>query len=266
MNARGYGVATAAFLFLLTAPTVAGQSPEAPVLLRMVPPKGQVSRYVFSMQTDVDSPMVPASGPLMTMRFFQTQTVLDVAGEVIRYRTTIDSTTMTTAMPGMDMLPDLAESAFTTEIGTRGEQLGVTDSEGFPDVPGFNMEDFLQDASYFVLPDQVISPGDSWTQGAPMSLPMGPAGSVAAEVEMTHTFVSLEGTFATISFQGPIEMEMDMGGMGVTATGTITGTMVVDLAEGRYQSQVSQTSLDIDMGAMAMKSTTTTTLELLPDP
>ena len=266
MNARWYGVATAAALSLLTAPTVAGQSPQAPVLLRLAPPEGQVSRYAFSMQTDVDSPMIPASGPLMTMRFFQTQTVLDGAGEVIRYRTTIDSTTMTTAMPGMDMLPDLAGSAFTTETDTRGAQLEVTDSEGLPDVPGFNMEDFLQESSYFVLPAEQVSPGDSWTQGAPMSLPMGPTGSVSAEVVMTHTFVSLEGGFATISFQGPIEMEMDMGGMGASATGRITGTMVVDLAEGRYQSQTSQTSLDIDMGAMTMESTTTTTLELLPDP
>lgn len=268
MNARGHRVATAVVLSLLTAPALTGQSPQAPVLLRLVPPEGQVSRYSLSVEMEMDNPMMPSSGPLMTMLFVQTQTVLGVEDELIRYRSTIDSTAMTMAMPmpGMDMLPDFSGSSFTTEMDTRGRMLGIVDSEGWPDVAGFDLESVFPESSYFVLPEEEVSPGASWTQDAPMSLAMGPAGSVSVEVAMNHTFVSLEGSLATISFEGPLDMEMDMAGMGVTASGTMTGSMVVDLAEGRFQSQSSQTALDMDMGAMTMKMISTTTMELIPDP
>ena len=82
MNAGWHRVATAKAISLLTALSLSGQNPQAPVLLRMVPPEGQVSRYAMSMQTDVDSPMAPSSGPVMTMRIQQTQTVLGVEDEV----------------------------------------------------------------------------------------------------------------------------------------------------------------------------------------
>ena len=270
MNARGYGVTTATVLSLLTAPTVAGQSPQAPVLLRLAPPEGQVSRYSLTVETEMDNPMMPSSGPLMTMRLLQTQTIVGVEDEVIRYQTTVDSMTITTAMPGMDMLPDFAGSSFTTEIDTRGRPLGAMDAEGLPDAPGVDVESlfqsFFQDSSPFALPEEEVSPGHSWTHDAPLNLPMGLGGSGSAAVATTYTFVSLEGSFATLSYEGPIDMEMDMAGMGVTATGTMTGTMVVNLAEGRYQSHSSQVSLDMDMGAMTMKMTMTSTMELLPDP
>lgn len=151
------------------------------------------------------------------------------------------------------------------EMDTRGRLVGIVDSEGWPEVAGFDPESMFREMSYFVLPEEEVGAGDSWTQDAPMSLPMGPAGSMSIEVAMTYTFVSLEGSFATISFEGPLDMEMDMAGMGVTATGTMTGTMIVDLAEGRFQSQSSQTDLDMDMGAMTMKMISTTTMELIPD-
>ncbi|MCY3676249.1 MAG: DUF6263 family protein [Gemmatimonadetes bacterium] len=264
MNARWYGVATATALSLLSAPAVAGQSPQAPVLLRLAPPEGQVSRYALSVETEMDGPMMPSSGPLISMRLLQTQTVLGVEDEVIRYRTTIDSTTMAIAMPGMDMVPDLAGSSFTTEFDTRGQQLRITGLESPPEVAGFSPGSL---SSYFVLPEEEVSPGASWTRNAPLNMPMSPAGSApAAEVAMTYTFVSLEGSLATLSFEGPIDIELDMAGMGVGATGTMTGTMVVDLAEGRFRSQTSQTSLDMDMGAMTMKTISRMTMELLPNP
>ena len=86
------------------------------------------------------------------------------------------------------------------------------------------------------------------------------------EVAVTYTFVSLEGSLATLSFEGPIEMEMELAGAGMTATGTMTGTMVVDLAEGRFLSQSSRVSFDMNMAGMTMETNVTTTMELLPDP
>lgn len=268
MNARGHRVATAVALSLLTAPALTGQSSQAPVLLRLVPPEGQMSRYSLSVETEMDNPMMPSSGPLVTMRFVQTQTVLRVEDELIRYRSTIDSTAMTMGMPmpGMDMLPDFSGSSFTMEMDTRGRLLGIVDSQGWPEVAGFDPESIFRESSYFVLPEEEVSPGDSWTQDAPMSFPMGPAGSMSMEVAMTYTFVSLEGSLASILFEGPFNMDADAAGMGVTAAGTTTGTMVVDLAEGRFQSQSSQTDLDMNMGAMSMKMIATTTMELIPDP
>ncbi len=275
MNAGLHRIAAATALSLSTALTLSAQdppapagSPDSPVLLRLAPPEGQVSRYAMTVQMDTDSPMMPSTGPLMTMRAHQTQFVLGVEDEVVRMRTTIDSTatTMGVAMPRMDMLPDFAGSVFTGEFDTRGRLLGGMHTEGLPTVDGFDPESLFQNTGHFILPEEEVSPGDSWTQGAPMSLPMGPAGSVSVEVSTTYTFLSLEGSLATISFEGPIDMDMDMAVMEVTATGTMTGMMVVDLAEGRFHSQSSQTSLDMDMGAMTMKVISTTTMELIPDP
>jgi len=274
MNAGWHGIAAATALSLLTPLASSGQDTpppsgtlDTPVLLRLAPPEGQVSRYATSMQTDVDSPMTPSSGPVMTIRIHHTQTVLGVEDDVIRIRTTMDSMSTTSAMPGMtDMVPDFTGSTMTVETDTRGRQLGVTGSEGMPD-GGASLDGFLQQSSHFVLPEHEVSPGDSWTQDAPMSLPMGPTGGpTSMEVEITYTLVSLEGSLATLSFEGPFNMDADMAGMGMTGSGTMAGTMVVDLAEGRFQSQSSRTSLDMNMAGMTMKSTITTTMELIPDP
>lgn len=265
MNAGWHRIAAATALSLLTPLASSGQ--DTPVLLRLAPPEGQVSRYAYSVQTEVDSPMTPASGPFMTVRMQQTQTVLGLEDYVIRYRATMDSMTVTSAMPGMTgMLPDFTGGTMTVETDTRGRQLGITSTEGMPDV-GVSLDGLLQQSSHFVLPEHEVSPGDSWTRGAPMNLPMGPTGgSMSMDVEMTYTFVSLEGSLATLSFEGPFDMDADMAGMGMTGSGTMTGTMVVDLAEGRFLSQSSRTSLDMNMAGMAMKSTVTTTMELIPDP
>ena len=237
---------------------------DTPILLRLVPPEGQVSRYAQSTEADVESPMMSSA----TLRVHQTHTVLGVEDEVIRFRVTIDSTasTMTMAMPGMDMLPDFSGSVFTTEMDPRGRVLGVVSTEGLPDVAGFNPESLFQEASHLVLPEEEVSPGDSWTLDAPMSLPIGPAGSMSIDVAMTYTFVSLEGSLATLSFEGPIDMDLDMWVEGMTATGATTGTMVVDLAEGRFQSQSTRTSFDMNMAGMMMKTNSTITIELIPDP
>lgn len=241
-------------------PPIPGVPLDTPILLRLAPPEGQVSRYDYTMQAEMESPMMPTSAdPFMTMRLQQTHTVLSVENQVIRFRATIDSTatTMAMAVPGMDM-PDFSGSAFTAEMDTRGRVL--------PNVAGFNPEGIIQASSHFVFPEEEVSPGDSWTLEAPMSLQMGPAGSMSVEVATTYTFVSLEGSLATLSFEGPIDMELDAGGTGMTATGATTGTLVADLTEGRFLSQSSRTSLEVSAAGMEMTMNSTTTMELIPDP
>lgn len=272
----GWRLAAAAAALSLSTPLASyGQDPPAPsepldtpILLRLAPPEGQVSRYTHTMETYVEMPMMPSNGPVMTRRFHQTQTVLSVEDEVIRFRTAIDSTTatMTMPMPGLDEWPDLAGSVSTTEMDTRGRVLGVISTEGLPDVPGFDPESLFQESRFFVFPEDAVNPGDSWTVNEPMNVPMGTAGTMSMELEMTYTFVGLEGYLATLSFEGPIDMELDAGIGTMTGSGAMTGTMVVDLAEGRFQSQSIETSLDISMAAMTMGMTTTFNYELIPDP
>lgn len=135
MKSGWHMVAAAAALMLSTPLASYGQDPptpaaplDTPILLRLAPPEGQVSRYVQTMETDVESPMMPSNGPAMTRRFFQTQTVLSVEDEVIRFRTEIDSTATTPTMPvpGLDDWPDLSGSLSTMEMDARGRVLGVT--------------------------------------------------------------------------------------------------------------------------------------------
>ncbi|MDE0649864.1 MAG: hypothetical protein OXI12_05920, partial [Gammaproteobacteria bacterium] len=134
---------------------------DTPILLRLAPPEGRVSRYAHSTQAEVESPMMPSS-PVMTMRTYQTQAVVAVEDGVIRLRTTIDSTSMAMPMPvpGMEM-PDLSGITITTEMDTRGRVLGVIDTDGMPAIAGFNPEDLLQQSSSFVLPEEDVSSGDS---------------------------------------------------------------------------------------------------------
>lgn len=271
MNAGWHRIAAATALSLLTPLALSGQNTpppagsfDTPILLRLAPPEGQVSRYTLSAQVDVDSPMTPSSGPVMTMRMHQTQTVLGVEEDLIRFRATIDSATTTSAMPGMPV-PDLSGSVFTTEFDTRNQVLEVTVVEG-RDAADLDPESLFQSSAHFVLPEDEVSPGDTWTRNVPINLPAGPSGSASTEVAMRYTFVSLEGSLATLSFEGPLDMDLDMAGMAVSGTGTITGAMVVDLAAGRFMSQSSRTSLDMNVAGMTMNSTTTTTMELIPDP
>ncbi|WP_420461835.1 hypothetical protein [Candidatus Palauibacter sp.] len=93
MKSSWRGVAAATTLSLATVLAAWGPPPavspaplRGPLLLRLVPPEGQVSRYAYSMETNMENPMMPSTGPLMTMRWQQTQTVLSVEDEVIRMR------------------------------------------------------------------------------------------------------------------------------------------------------------------------------------
>ncbi|WP_420635299.1 DUF6263 family protein [Candidatus Palauibacter sp.] len=250
-----------ATLALTAALPLSGQA----TLLRIVPPEGQVSRYALSMESRVESPMMPSSDPVLTLRAHETQTILSVAGGVIRMRTTMDSVAMTAAMPGADMMPDLSGTTYTAEMDTRGRMLGLVDGEELPDDIEMMIEGMLENSDYFLLPENEVGPGDSWTGIASVGLPMGDA-SMAAETELTHTFVSLDGNLATISFEGSVEMNLDMGGMAMEATGDLAGESIIDLAEGRYVSQETRMNLDMVAAGMAMTSETTTTMALVPDP
>ncbi|MDE2721055.1 DUF6263 family protein [Candidatus Palauibacter polyketidifaciens] len=242
---------------------------EAPLLLRMAPPEGQVSRYAFSMDTSIESPMMPSTdGPLVTMAWQQVQTVLSTDDDVFRIRGAVDSasTTIGMPMPGMDgMLPDLSGMSFTVDMDPRGSVLQVVESEGVPEDAGVSVESMLQGAGHSVLPEEEVSPGDSWMVETPIEMPMGTGGTMSMDMEFTYTFVSLAGGLATLSFEGPMDMDMDMQGMAMSGSGTLSGTLVVDLIEGRHVSQTSRQNMEMSVAGTSMTVNTTTTLELMPD-
>lgn len=251
---RGVGTATIAFAFALP---VSGQA-----LLRLDPPEGQVSRYVFSMEVTAENPMMPTSGPMMTLRAHQTRTILTATGEVIRGRTAIDSAAMTNAIPGAGPLPDLSGSVFTVEINPRGQHVSTVAEEtpsGEAEQVG---QDLVEGAEFFSLPEAEVGTGDSWTETVPVPLSLG-GPAQTADVDLTYTLDSMEDGRVTITFTGPVESSLDMGGMSANVTGDLTGSMVVDLAEGRYVRQESRLNVDVVMAGMAIPTETTTTLELV---
>ena len=276
MNSRWRSTAATTTFTLAAVLAACGPSPairtiplEAPLLLRMSPPEGQVSRYAYSMETSIESPMMPSTGdPLMTMAWQQIQTVLSVDDEVTRVRGAVDSasTTFGMPMPGMDdMLPDLSGMSFTVDMDPRGSVLRVVESEGVPDDAGVSVESMLQGAGHSVLPEEEVSPGDTWMVETPIELPMGTGGTMTMEMEFTYTFVSLADGLATLSFEGPMDMDMDMQGMAMSGSGTLSGTLVVDLVEGRHVSQTSRQSMEVSVAGTSMTVNTTTALELMPD-
>ncbi|MCY3599750.1 MAG: DUF6263 family protein [Gemmatimonadetes bacterium] len=276
MHSRWRSFAAATTFIFAAALTSCGPSPairtiplEAPLLLRMAPPEGQVSRYAYSMETSVESPMMPSTGdPLITMAWQQIQTVLSVDDEVIRVRGAVDSasTTFGMPMPGMDdMLPDLSGLSFTVDMDPRGSVLQVVESEGVPEDAGVSVESMLQGAGHSVLPEGEVSPGDAWMVETPIEMPMGTGGTMSLDMEFTYTFVGLADGLATLSFEGPMDMDMDVQGMAMNGSGTLSGTMVVDLVEGRYVSQTSRQDMEMSVAGMSTTVNTTTTLELMPD-
>ncbi len=244
---------------------------EGPLLLRMAPPEGQVSRYAFSMETSMEGPMMPSTGgPLITMAWQQIQTVLSADDDVIRVRGTVDSASTTMdfgmPMPGMDdLFPDFSKMSFTVDMDPRGSVLRVVESEGVPEDVGVSVESLMQGAGHSVLPEEEVSPGDAWTLETPIEIPVGTGGTMSMDMEFTYTFVSLDDGLATLSFEGPMDMDMDFEGMAMNGSGTLSGTLVVDLVEGRHVSQTSLQSMEMSVAGMSMTVNSTTSLELMPD-
>ncbi|WP_419858454.1 DUF6263 family protein [Candidatus Palauibacter irciniicola] len=251
------GVGAAAMISLAFALPVSGQT-----LLRLAPPDGQENRYDFFMEMTMENPMMPP-GPALTLRARMTQTILSATEEGIRAGAVIDSSSMTSAIPGANSV-DLSGSAFTIEMDPRGRLRNVVaDEAGDSNAQEFG-EPLFEGTNFFWLPEAEVAAGDSWTETVPVPMAVGGPAQVT-DVEFTYTLSSLEDGQATITFSGPVESSIDMGGMPGSISGELSGSMVVDLAEGRYVLQESLTKLEMAVGGMAIPMETTTTLELVTD-
>lgn len=259
MSARLRTTAGAAALAFALATPLFAQS----VLLRLNPAEGLVSRYVVSTETYMDNPMISLDGPLMTAEMFQTHTVLSVAGDVVELRTVTDSTNVTSAMPGAP-IPDLDGTAYTIKFDSRGRIVEMTDI-GDLSPESQAMVEQIGGAGFGVqLPEDAVSPGDTWTANINLDVPAGMGSSMALDMDITYTLVSVDGDLAKVSFEGPITMSGGAGGMTMDGTGGLSGTVVLDVAKGRVQDTESQMSLDISVAGMTMSMDTNNTMRLIP--
>ena len=279
MTSRWRRITTATTLTLAAVLTSCGQSPairaislgEGPTLLRLNPPEGQVSRYIVSVEMNMESPMMPSTSdePVMTMRASQTQTILSATDELLRARVTIDSADTKMAIPGMpstDLIPDLAGTVSTIEMDRRGRVLDIVYDDNFPDDLASAMEDMFETAEYFMLPEHEVSVGDSWTSETSVGLPMGEGMQVDTGLQLTYTLVGAEGSLATMTFEGTIETSLDAMGMAASGTGDFTGSTVIDLARGLYVNQESRMRLEMAVGGMTIDMDMQTTQTLVSDP
>jgi hypothetical protein len=236
----------------------------AQTLLRLDPPEGQVSRYVYSMAMTMENPMMPTSGPAVSVRADQTLTILGTADDVIRVRAAIDSAAATMAIPGAPPAPDLTGVTLDMDMDSRGVVLNIDAAETSGDAEQF-ARGLLESSNFYWLPEAEVGSGDSWIAGVPVPLSLG-GPAETTDVELTYTLTSLEDGRATITFTGPVESTLDLGGMPAGISGELNGSMIVDLAAGRYVRQESLMALEMAVGGMAMPMETTMTLELVTDP
>lgn len=251
---------SAAALAMVFATPLFGQS----VLLRMNPAEGLITKYVIGTETYMDSPMIPTDGPVATTEMHQTQTILSVDGDVVEVQTTVESMDVTSAMPGADAgVPDMDGSTYTIKMDTRGRLVELSDMGDLP-AEAEPMVSQMAGGSFFQLPEEEVSPGDTWSAGLDMDLPAGGGGSMTLDMELTYTLVSVDGDLASVSFEGPITMTGSAQGMTMDGTGGMSGTAVFDVGKGRIDSTESEMSIDMNVMGMTMGMSTMNTMTIVP--
>lgn len=253
---RGAALATA---FLVAAVPAEAQS----VLLRLAPEMGTVSRYVLEMENYVNAPMMNSDQPMMVGEIYTTQSVMGVDGDVVEYRVVTDSANIRSpAMPMMaENMPDLTGQVQTMKMDTRGRLVEIPGADTLPAetqqimnrMNGFGLE----------LPENEVSPGDTWTANIETDTPTGTGAAMSMSMDIGYTLVSVSGDMATIEFEGPLTMSGSQGGMTMDGSGTMSGTMVFDVARGRLASTDTQMEFDMGMQGMTMSMSQTMSMRLI---
>ena len=261
MSARPFRSAALAALFLAITAPVFGQS----VLLRMDPDEGLVSQYVMGMEMHMNSPMLASDEPFMIGTVHSTQTVVGKDGDVVEYSMTTDSTDIRTpAMPMIqDQIPDQTGETVTMKMDTRGRFVALGD-----DMPAEAQQMATQlGGMRLELPEQPVSTGDTWNAVMQSELPGVPGATGAIEMALSYTLLEVSSAggaqFATIQFEGPISMSGQNAGVGMDAGGTMSGTLVLDVTNGRLSSSDVTMSLDMNAAGMQMSMNQKMTMTLI---
>lgn len=259
MRTRIGRVAGLAALALALAAPVQAQA----VLLRLDPEQGQVSRYVMDMETFMEAPMMSSDQPFMVAQVYTTQTVAAVEGDVITYTMVTDSANFETpAMPMMQQnMPDMAGEIHTMKMDTRGRVVELNDEDLPPEAQqmlnqmgtGFGMQ----------LPENEVSPGDTWTARFEMGAPGAPGADMEMMIEVTYTLVSVSSGLASIAFEGPVSISGGQGAQGMDASGTMSGSLVFDVDAGRMNSTETEMQMQMNAGGMNMSMNQSMNMRLI---
>ena len=229
------------------------------ILLRLNSEEGVVNQYMVGLETFMDIPMMPTDGPLMRGRVYQTQTILSSDGKVFELQTKTDSADI--SMPMLQAMgqtiPDMAGQSQTMKMDTRGRMIELmpSASEGLGLGAGtwFTLE----------LPENPVSPGESWDASINVDVPTGVGGSMTLDMNITYTLVSVSGHIASIDFVGPITMAGSAQGMVMDGTGDLSGTMMFDVGGRRLERSETIINLDMSTAGMMMAMNQSVTMQLL---
>jgi hypothetical protein len=228
---------------------VAAAHAQETVLLRLAPEQGLVSRYVTELEVTLQSAAIPMIDPSRPMQ-----------------------------SPAMPMLaqniPDTDGVSQTLRMDTRGRIIEIE----FEDetVPPEVKEAMSQIQGIFggmgmELPENPIRQGESWVARQEIELPGGMGGTMSMQLEMTYLLERVEqrgdARYAVLRMSGPMTMSGDQGQQGeLAASGTMEGTIILDVSGGRLARYDGTVAMDVEAGAgMTFQTTQRMSMRLLDD-
>lgn len=258
-------------------------SPDAAVLLRLALPAGQVSRYVTNMSTTIDMPDNPMFDSATTMRqeMYTTQTVVEAEGDVRQISMAIDSVHMDA--PGLFAMPEalgdmMKGITMRTSMTTRGAILSADADSSIAELmqPGFGSAQDLMGGLSLDLPEGPVRAGATWTVPVDKTFDTGVLGAIHQTMELTYHFDRLDARdgvrHAMLSYTGTMAQTMEASdkslSMEMHYAGDLSGSMDLDLDDGRFTAMTMEMALDgtMDMMGKSMRMSMTMSMEqtLLP--
>jgi hypothetical protein len=219
-------------------------------------------------------PMIDPNQPMLTGRVYSTQVVTAVEGEVRTYRMVTDSMRMQS--PAMPMLaqniPDTDGVSQTLRMDTRGRivEIEFEDETVPPEVKdAMSQVQGVFGGMGMELPENPIRQGESWVARQEIELPGGMGGTMSMALEMTYLLERIEqrgnARYAILRLSGPMTMSGDQGQqVELAASGTMEGTIVLDVSTGRLARYDGTVAMDVEAGAgMTFQTTQKMSMRLI---
>ncbi len=143
-------------------------------------------------------------------------------------------------------------------INTRGESIGKPDYSAFNEEMVKNMQlDQMQSNLNFVLPENKVKVGDSWTVTREEN-----ANGMLKKVNTIYTVSDIKKREVLLSVSGDISGEGDLQGIKASIKGTQKGTAIVDRKHGVSLSSnvIQNTNIAMSMQGQDMNMSVTTTI------
>ncbi len=231
------------------------------ILLRLLPPAGQVSHYRIETETSVDA---AGAGQFSSVQLMLvSQTVVSVEGDTRVVDVVVDSIGLDgdgPAAQAMGAAADLLRGLRSRmRMDTRGRVLETTFPDGGDNPLLEQMKSSMEQSmpAAVHLPEDPVEPGASWVDTSTVTMSLEGA---SMEMEMVRNLryglVRVEiqdgARHAIISVAGTVSQTMrstQVGGVAMESSGTVQGEMDIDLDAGRWVRNEFAMSM-ISVGAM----------------